>query len=121
MGVDVHVDMDVDKHDDVMSLDVDSHASHVIATGELNRTPMLPEPRQGRRKRTWQNLHFSPVKSTFWTHIRIKEWFEATMTRQKFYKCFERRSEIARIITYAPSEEDRRTAADLERCFNLLQ
>ena len=27
MDVDVHVDMDVDKHNDVMSLDVDSHGT----------------------------------------------------------------------------------------------
>ena len=34
MDVDVHVDMDVDKHNGVMSLDV---GAHVIATG-VNRT-----------------------------------------------------------------------------------
>ena len=41
------------------------------------------------------------------------------MTRQNFCKCFERRSEIARIIAYGPSE-DFITATNLEG-FNSLQ
>ena len=41
------------------------------------------------------------------------------MTRQSFSKCFERRSEIARIIAYGPSE-DFRTATNPEG-FNSLQ
>ena len=49
----------------------------------------------------------------------MKEWLVATVTRQIFCKCFERRSEIARIIAYGPSE-DFRTETNLEG-FNSLQ
>ena len=67
----------------------------------------------------WPKSSLFAVKSTFWARLNERMARGHDGSPDFFSKCFERRSEIASVIAYGPSE-DFRTAANLGG-FNSLQ